>query len=187
MNTKIFLSLISFLLIGGGCFSQGNNIEVGNQPIDQLINFGEFDENKISTGMPVEGSTSLFFTADALFSQAEECGSARSLSYYQDLMSALENVQAQTYYFEAVPNENYQKPNGWTVTAVPNVLGYQTMESFQADFDICAVGGKLYPLNLNANTLLFSSSCGSGYADDSGRENGCEVVSEAVGPTIKIK
>lgn len=188
MNTKIIFGLvsISLLLVGGGCFNQSNNVDVGDQPIDQLITFGEFDEDKISTGMPIKELATSIFSADTLLSQAQECGYARTPSFYTDLINNLQGVKTQIYYFEATPPENFQT-NGWTITAIPNVFGYKTLAEFKKDFDICAVGGQLYPLDLNTNTLLFSSSCGSGYADDTGRENGCEVVSEIVGPTIKIK
>ena len=186
INKLLGASIISFTLVGGGCFNQLNGVEVGDMAIDQLITFGEFDETQVSTGMPVEDSAASIFTTSTLFSQAEECGYARDLSYYEDLINNLQNAKAQIYYFEATPPENYQS-NGWMITAIPNVFSYKTLAEFKKDFDICAVGGGLYPLDLNTNTLLFTSSCGSGYADDTGRENGCEVVSEIVGPTIKIK
>lgn len=188
MNTKIIFGLvsISLLLAGGGCLSQSNSIAVGDQPIDQLITVGQFDENKVSVGMPIEELAAPIFSATALQSQAKECGTTKELSYYQSLMSKMEGVKSQTFHFAALPDADYQA-NGWTVTAIPNVFGYNNILEFKADFDICAVGGDLYPLTLNDNTLLFTSSCGSGYADDTGLENGCEVVSEIVGPTIRIK
>lgn len=179
-------AVLGLTLLGGGCLGS-SDVVVGDRAIDQLITFGEFDDNQISTAMPVEEAATSMFAAETLFSQAEECGYARDLSYYIDLMTSLEGVQAQIYTFDAVPTDDYQGPTGWTVVAMPNVLGYPSMDSFRTDFNICAVGGNLYPLDFNANTLIFASSCGSGYADDTGRPNGCLTVREQVEPTIVIK
>ena len=125
------------------------------------------------------------FVAAALLMNAEECGTAKSREYYDEIVDTLEGVKGERVGF--YPIGDYQDPSGWLVFAVPNVLGYKTMEEFKADFDVCSVGAGDYPLKMSEKVLMFGSSCGSGYDDGSGRKIACDVARKAIEPTIILE
>jgi hypothetical protein len=69
---------------------------------------------------------------------------------------------------------------------LPNKAGYTSVDQFKKDFDICSVGGDAYPKLVNKNWLLFTSSCGSGFDDGSGRIHGCDEVQKIVEPSLRL-
>lgn len=75
----------------------------------------------------------------------------------------------------------------WLVTVIPNKLGYKTRDEFAKDFPADAAGDSYYAAEASAQYLSFVSSCGTGYADDSGKTDGCTKVQDFVSPTIKLK
>lgn len=75
----------------------------------------------------------------------------------------------------------------WTVTVIPNKLGYTSTDQFLKDFPPAGVGDDLYANTATPNYLQFVSSCGTGFDDGSGRPIGCDVVQDAVLPTLKLQ
>lgn len=120
--------------------------------------------------------------ADALLAQAAECGYNRSASYYLDTAALFTGEKGTRYTFTIAGN--YEMPT-WTVTVLPNAATYSSLEGFKTDFDICAVGGALYPTQMSSSSLMFTASCGSGYSG--GKKNGCDAIRTAVESTLTIK
>lgn len=168
---------LAIILVGGGC--------TGSAPSSSAPT--------LSYRLPADGSVTVTETtvdaaaavnADALLAQAEECGYARAPEYYLDIENLFAGLTGTRYTFTATGD--YGAPTSWTVTVLPNAPAYGSTESFKADFDICAVGGTLYPVEAGANALLFSGSCGSGYAADD-RDIGCDVARTAVESTLSVE
>ena len=158
---KLFLGLCALALVGGGCLG-------GDQA--SRLRYVTHD-TEVTTG---EGLASAWFTADELVAASAECGTNHDAAHYQTFINGVAGASSYSYIFTA--QGDTQDPMSWTVVMIPNVTGYTTMKDFKADFDICAVGGVTYPLMLNANWLVFSESCGSGYADGTNRPVGCELA-----------
>lgn len=175
MFKRVFGVMAVVVLLGGGCVPQGTKtteVTLGyTLPSDGSITV---TSASVSAGDLVK--------ADALLAQAEECGYARSAQYYLDLENLFDGAKGVEYTF-AIAGD-YEMPT-WKVTVLPNVPAYTSAESFKTDFDICAVGGVLYPQQMSANALLFTNSCGSGYSG--GKENGCDAIRTAVESTLTIE
>lgn len=175
MIKRVVGSVGVMILLGAGCASK------------------EAQTSSVALGytLPSDGSITVTSTsvnakdlvkADALFAQADECGYARSAEYYLDIENLFNSATGVRYTF-AIAGD-YEMPT-WTVTVLPNAPAYTALESFKTDFDICAVGGTLYPQQIGTSSLLFSGSCGSGYS--AGKKNGCDVIRKAVEPTLTVK
>lgn len=124
------------------------------------------------------------FTASELLEQSKECENKQSKNYFDELISKFDNTTETTYDFKYIGES--QGSDTFTVTILPNKPNYSSLGEFKKDFDLCYAGGKVYPTMLNDNWLLFTSSCGSGAADGSGRPIGCQEISDIVDPTIKL-
>ena len=125
------------------------------------------------------------FNTETLLMNAEECSAAKSREHYEKIVDTLKGVKGERVFF--YPIGDYQDPSGWDVLALPNVLGYKTMEDFKADFAACSWRAGDYPLKMSEKVLMFGSSCGSGYDDGSGRKIACNVAKEAIAPTIVLE
>lgn len=125
------------------------------------------------------------FKSSNLAENSIECGTNQDKQYFDDLLSEYtENDLGNKYIFK------YNKPsqdNSWTITAIPNKLGYSDIEQFKNDFDLCFAGAEKYPHLISENNLLFVTSCGSGFDDASGLPHGCEEIREIIEPTLIIK
>jgi len=133
----------------------------------------------------VSKETSPFdYTADQLFSMAQECGNEQTLSYFSDLVSKFSGVNKTVYNFKYIGES--QESDAFVVTLLPNNAGYFSLADFQKDFDQCSAGGDAYPTMLNSDWLLFVNSCGSGFDDGSGKLMGCQEVRDVVEPTLKL-
>jgi len=123
------------------------------------------------------------YTSEQLKNMADECGSKHASGYFDQLISKFKGTTKRIYSFKYTGAS--QVPDTYLVSLLPNKAGYTSLNQFKKDFDMCAAGGT-YPTMLNSNWLLFTSSCGSGYADESGRPIGCEKVQKVVEPTLKL-
>lgn len=177
MRNGLVAASLAIVLIGGGC--------TGSAPSSSAPT--------LSYQLPADGSVTVststvdattLVDADALLAQAEECGYARAPEYYLDIENLFAGLTGTRYTFTATGD--YGAPTSWTVTVLPNAPVYGSTESFKTDFDICAVGGTLYPVEAGTNALLFSGSCGSGYAADD-RDVGCDVARKAVEATLAVE
>ena len=178
---NLFLPIgFALLLLGAGCSNASPATDVS---LD------------LSYTLPADGSVTItkstidaseVVKADALFAQATECGYARAVEYYLDIENLFVNKKAEQYVFMSVGD--YSAPKTWTVTVLPNTPLYGSTDSFKTDFDICAVGGDMYPFQSGANTLVFTNSCGSGDMNDGEiKESGCDVARNAIEATITAK
>lgn len=99
--------------------------------------------------------------------------------YYQDTDTGVR------YDFNYLGESQTTTP--FSVTVIPNKIGYEDSQQFAAAFQIESAGGSLYPHNVTAEYLSFVNSCGSGFSDDSGKPIGCDVVREQVEPTLRLE
>jgi len=126
------------------------------------------------------------FTSLALKDQSQECGTNKTEQYFKNLLSKYTSGDKGTEYDFQYRGQT-QDSGIWVVTVIPNKLGYTNVDDFKKDFDICAAGADKYPTLVSEKYLLFMSSCGTGFDYGSGRPFGCDVVREAVKPTIKLQ
>ncbi|MBU0645866.1 hypothetical protein KJ611_00075 [Patescibacteria group bacterium] len=126
-----------------------------------------------------------YFNLTTLSALARECGTTVDSEHLRSIETKLNPLMGVKYIF-TYQGES-QQANVYVVTVIPNAPGYETLDQFKKDFDFCAVGGDYYPHALSAGWLMFVSSCGSGYRDESGRPVGCEEVEKALGDSLKLK
>lgn len=176
---KLFIVGIALLLVGGGCATPSVPDTTSVSTLQYTLPADGSITVSTRTINPVAGAS--FVDAEALFAQAEECGYARDASYYVDIENLFVGAPQEQYTFTIAGD--YEMPT-WTVTLMPNAPAYESTESFKQDFDICAVGGTMYPTDLSTSTLLFAASCGSGYSG--GKENGCDAIRDAIATTLTI-
>lgn len=169
----------AFLVMGAGCSS------VTPEETSMELSYALPEDGSV-TVTTTSVAAGLLVDADALFAQATECGFARTAEYYLDIENLFKDEMATRYTFTSVGD--YADPLSWTVTIMPNTPLYASTDSFKQDFDICAVGGDLYPVTAGTKTLLFTNSCGSGYKEDGEtREPGCEIARKAIEPTLSVE
>ncbi len=169
----------ALLLMGAGCSSASPD-QASLELTYTLPDDGSVTviKNSVAAGLLVD--------ADLLFTQATECGFARTVEYYLDIENLFKEKMADQYTFTTTGD--YADPSSWIVTVMPNSPLYSSTDSFRQDFNVCAVGGDLYPVTAGTKALLFSNSCGSGYQEnDETRESGCDVVREVIEPTLFVE
>ncbi|MFA6436326.1 MAG: hypothetical protein WCW30_04295 [Candidatus Gracilibacteria bacterium] len=170
--TIILAIIITAIIAGGGVYLWQD------QPANEPISYSTAEVSTVSTG------TRLFdWTVEGLENMALECGSEHTEGYFKNLVETYKDTSLIHYAFEY--NGKSQNPTAWGISLLPNLMGYSSLDEFQNDFNVCAVGG-LYPTRMNGDWLLFESSCGSGYSDDSGLPIGCDEVKKVVEPTIEF-
>ncbi|MEK9156714.1 MAG: hypothetical protein AAB448_01090 [Patescibacteria group bacterium] len=123
------------------------------------------------------------YTEKDLESMSNECGTVHEAGYFENLIEEFSGSEKIVYSFSST--EPSQQGN-YRVTIIPNTPGYTRLEDFQKDFDICAVGGDMYPQMISEDWLMFTNSCGSGYDDGSGLPPGCDVMRQAIEPTLQL-
>ena len=112
-----------------------------------------------------------------LFEESKNCQTYKSWYYFEDLLRNFSDNDCGVEY-----NFDYL----WKVTVIPNKIGYKDLESFKEDFDICGVGGDLYPYLISDNYLLFVSSCKVESYDDYNLLEHCENIRNNIEPTLSI-
>lgn len=122
------------------------------------------------------------YTAETLASQATECGTEFVEGHFEAVYEVFKDATVQKHTFTYL--EEAQGPDTYVLYAMANEAGYKTFDEFKADFDICAVGGTAYPSESSSSYLLLSSTCGSGYDDESGLPHGCTLIQDAL--TVQI-
>jgi len=127
-----------------------------------------------------------YFNAESLAKGSSECGA----EYNNELLVNYSNKDEGKKYFFSYQNELYNYENdpgekgGWTITVIPNKLGYTDMSTFEKDFSQCYVGGDSYPGHISENYLFFvSSACGG--ADFYPDLPKCFDLSEFLEPTLE--
>ncbi len=174
MMKRIVGAFATLVLLGGGCAG-------GAETVSPTLGYTLPSDGSITVTSAAVNAEDVV-KADALFAQAAECGYARAAEYYLDTASLFTGEKGTRYTFTIAGN--YEMPT-WTVTVLPNAPAYTEVGSFKTDFDICAVGGTLYPTQMSSSSLMFTASCGSGYSG--GKENGCDAIRTAIESTLTIK
>lgn len=200
MKNVLIAIILTAIIVGGGVYwLQSSQIEDLQMKLDEAEE--EIEENEqaerdaereveplsysitdetLEVAVTVEDSylVNEFFTAEGLYSLAQECGSEEELEHFEDLMYEIDDETLFQYNFEYLGES--QGAYGYTLSVMRNVPGYEDYSEFSDDFNICAVGGRLYPLEANDDWLLFGGSCGSGYDDGSGLPHGCDLIRESL-------
>lgn len=125
-------------------------------------------------------------SVENLISESEECGTKKNDQYFNSVLSKY-SIDDKGVEYSFKYKGKTQDSGIWKVTVVPNKIGYDNLDNFKNDFDLCKAGAEMYPTLISEKWLLFESSCGTGFDDDSGNPHGCDVVQQAVGPTITLK
>lgn len=180
MRKLLLATGAALVMVGGGCAGGGEESDSWGMSVPGFTLPADGSITVATKGVRNDPGKSLV-SAEELYTMAEECGYARDVSYYTDIESLYIGVYKQEYTFTIAGD--YEMPT-WTVTVMPNRPGYTSLESFKQDFDVCSAGGDMYPEALSSGTLMFVSSCGSGYSG--GKENGCEIIRAAIEPTLTI-
>jgi hypothetical protein len=131
----------------------------------------------------VRDPISELYTAETLAAMSEECGTNKTEAYFKTLLSKFSTTdKAVTYKFFA-HGANVKTDGPWTVTVLPNKLGYTNLTDFRKDFDLCAAGNN-YPSQVSAKYLLLTGSCGGAAT----KQNvNCEKVQKSIEPSLKLR
>ncbi len=124
------------------------------------------------------------FTAEMLISMSEECGSTLSANHFDSLLKTFKYQRGHRYDF--LYRNDSQEPSTYTLSIFANEPGYENLEEFKNDFDVCAAGSILYPLDLNKNWLMFESGCETGFDDGTNRPIGCTEIRDQLRKTLKL-
>lgn len=114
------------------------------------------------------------FSTGYLFEESKNCRTNKSWYYFENLVKNFDDNDCGIEY-----NFDYL----WKVTIIPNKIGYKDINSFKEDFDICGVGGDLYPYLISENYLLFVSSCKIESYEDLDLLDRCEKIREHIQST----
>jgi hypothetical protein len=125
------------------------------------------------------------FTVENLYNQSADCGTNLTREHFATLLAQFDSDRGNQYEFRY--NGSSQDPAYWRVVVLPNRPAYATLADFQNDFNICAAGGDAYPVEITNENLLFVMSCGTGFDDGLGLPHGCDIVKDAVEPTMRMK
>ncbi len=185
----IFIIIITAIIVGSGVYMFQQNTNKKDAPIvaitkKKAVSTKEPLLYKINNLVSVTKTTEKFdYTAKNLEDMAEECSTKYEAGYFDKLVAKFKDTNKTIYSFKYLGNG--QGSGIYRATVLPNKAGYTSVEKFGKDFDVCAVGGT-YPSDLNSKWLLFGDSCGSGYADGSGRPNGCDEVYKIIKSSLKL-
>jgi hypothetical protein len=143
------------------------------QPDSEPLTFSTLGLSVTVTQTP--GKTS----ADAayLLSNAATCGPMyRPHSYYPDLTATLKKLPKTVYKITETG-----KAGAYTISLIPNLLGYKDLDGVQADFFSCpGDAGHLKAIARNDTWLVFTSVCAE-------TDTVCHELGQKISPTIKLK
>lgn len=191
---KTFLVAIAVLMLAGfGCSGKGTSPGAQQEPAQpeqprrpDLTKPVEYDLDEID--VVTERRVALLrqiFDAETLAARSEECGTSHGEEYYKELLLKFRNQRGTTYHF--IYDGPSLQPNFYDVTLLPNEPGYETMEEFKRDFDVCSDDGWIYPLDVNDLWLVFERPCAAAEDDGSGNPKGCEEIRARFGKSLKIQ
>jgi len=180
--------IITAIVAGGGVYVWQNNqlnekIESPKEPIANEVKEDPISYSTKGVATVSKDTETFDWTAESLENMARECETEYAEGYFKTVVGTYDDTSMVVYNFEY--NGESQRPDTWGVKLLPNLMNYSSLEEFQNDFGVCAVGG-LYPTRMNKDWLLFESSCDSGYDDGSGLPHGCDEVKDVVKPTIEF-
>lgn len=152
---------------------------------EQVSEFSFDSKGKVKTIEKTVFGVRQGFALAELVSNSAGCGTNLTQEHFANVLKMYAPTDKATEY-HFVYNGASQSPNEWIVTAMANKPHYQSLDDFKKDFDICDGGATRYPFQVNADFVLFVSSCGTGFSDGSGLPNGCQEIQETLKPTIKF-
>jgi hypothetical protein len=126
------------------------------------------------------------FNISKLVKNSLKCGTDNSEAYFIKILSGYSPDEKGTEYDFTYKGET-QDSGVWTVTVIPNKIGYGNLLDFENDFRLCEAGGDRYPALVSKKNLLFVSACSAGSDDSTGRPHGCDIIMKTISPTIKLK
>lgn len=141
------------------------------------------DESKVSVEKTMFPSD---YTAGFFAARAGDCGTEHDAEYFKGLANRFGGSSKIVYVFTYL-GESQEKGKTYTVTVLENKAGYETLEQFKADFDLCSAGGKEYPKMVSKDWLLLEDSCGSGFAEESDLSKGCDVIRDSIESSLELK
>lgn len=199
---KVLVLLSIFLVIGFFYFWNNKNkgekektsiipdIHKGIAGVNQLKEIR--DENSASgplfyttDGEPIiisKSEETFDYNQDNLKKMAQDCDVNLSDAYLQELLVKFVGTKKIVYSFKYEGGDE----SVYKVTLIPNKAKYKDFEQFKRDFNICVTGAEAYPKMFNDNWLLFVSSCGSGFSDNSNIVNGCEKAKNIIEPNLNF-
>jgi hypothetical protein len=120
------------------------------------------------------------YTSEQLREMSDGCGTEYDVDYFDRLISKFSDSMEIVYSFKYQDDKQY--PRAFVVTLLPNKAEYLSLEEFKKDFDLCAAGGDLYPMQLNRDWLLFVNSCGSGALS----QGSCDEIKKQVESSLRL-
>jgi hypothetical protein len=154
-------------LCGGKVFCDCGNDE-------KPLSYSAYNINVLKENRPFS------YTSEQLQRMSDECGAEYDAGYFDRLISKFSDSMEVIYSFKY--QDDKQDTRAFVVTLLPNKAEYSSLEEFKKDFDLCAAGGDLYPMQLNRDWLLFVNSCGSGALSN----GSCDKVKKIVEPSLKF-
>ncbi|MDD2681274.1 MAG: hypothetical protein PHE20_04250 [Patescibacteria group bacterium] len=124
------------------------------------------------------------YSSEQLKVMSDECGVEHDIAYFDSLTTKFRDSIETIYSFKYQGSD--QDSRAFVVTLLPNEAEYLSLEEFKKDFDLCAAGGDLYPMQLNKDWLLFVNSCGSGAGNSFDDSFSCDELREIVEPSLKL-
>ena len=135
-----------------------------------------------------------FYTAESLVWNSSECGINKSLQYFQDLLSKINQDKIIQYHFilnNKQPSKDWNESTDtnwnpqlwWKVTIVPNKMWYKTIEEVKIDFPICRAWASMIPLLVSDTYILFFDGCWSGAWEPFG----CSDIQSRIQKNIQLK
>ncbi len=122
------------------------------------------------------------YTIEDFKSMSLSCGQVYDSVYFEYLINKFEGSSKIIYNFKYDRGDD----SSYEVTLIPNKIKYKNLDQFKRDFDVCEFGAEAYPKMLNDNWLLFVSSCGSSFSDNSNIINSCEKARDIIEPNLNF-
>ncbi len=118
------------------------------------------------------------FTSETLANTSAQCGTNLTSEHFTERLEQFKYQRGHRYSF--LHRDTSREPTIYTVTVIANGPGYESLEEFKNDFDVCIADGNLYPLDLNNNWLVFESGCGAS------EDSGCNDIRTQIVNTLTI-
>lgn len=148
-------------------------VEVEESPATFMDLFGELNPDMPEYNIQI---------LDKLLAQTEECGTTVNQEELAAKIESLWGAQVNQYSF--IPSDSGES-EAWLVTLVRHDGLYEDVESFKADFNVCAAGSTMNPVRMNKDWLMFVSSCSAAYAEEP-TGNTCSDVRAAIESTLEF-
>ncbi len=186
MTKKLFFLSLALVLLGWGCrravpahTPAVTTPPSATQTESDVVStdYFTFSDPKKNLSFTVSNvPLSDLFTAESLTNQNAACDTRHSYQYYQTLAAQFgTGLTAKQFTF-----------GNWSVVIVPNKPGYKTIDAFKEDFAVCGAYGTLYPAQISAKNILFTSACPTNKKTAT-TDAACAKARDEIEKTLKIK